>query len=158
MMDALPDDFRDMLVELADAGARFMVVGGYAVAYHGHPRATKDIDIWVDPTPANAPKVFEAIAKFGAPIAQLGITEADLQSYDGVIQLGVPPVRIDLLCRIDGVGFEQAWDERDVVTIEGRRVGIIGLERLLQNKRASGRTQDLADVEVLERAARDGRP
>lgn len=155
MMDALPEDFRDMLVELADAGARFMVVGGYAVAHHGHPRATEDIDIWVDPEPANAHRVFAALANFGAPVAQLDITEADLQSYDGVIQLGLPPVRIDLLCRIDGVGFEEAWAERDVVKIDDRDVSVIGLQRLLQNKRASGRMQDLADVEALEGSLRE---
>jgi len=151
-MDGLYDDFRDMLVELADAGARFMVVGGYAVAHHGHPRATKDMDIWVDAAAGNAPRVFQALAQFGAPIEQLQITENDLSSYDGVIQLGLPPVRIDLLCAIKGVDFAAAWAERDEVQVEGRTVAVIGREHLLANKRACARPQDLADVAALEQS------
>ena len=83
MIEAIPDDFRDLLVELVDAGARFLVVGGYAVAVHGHPRATKDIDVWVDPTTANARRVYTALARFGAPIDQFEIAVGDFEQYDG---------------------------------------------------------------------------
>jgi len=150
-MDGLHDDFRDLLVELADAGARFMIVGGFAVAHHGHPRATKNIDIWLDATDDNAALVFRALERFGAPTKQLDITERDLSSYDGVIQLGVPPVRIDILCRIKAVAFADAWRGRSEIQVDGRVVPVIGLEQLLENKRACARPQDLADVDALDR-------
>jgi uncharacterized protein (DUF1330 family) len=102
MIEGIPDDFRDLLVELVDAGARFLVVGGYAVAVHGHPRATKDIAVWVEPTRDNARRVYAALARFGAPIHQFEIAVEDFEQYDGVLQLGIAPVRIDILTRIGG--------------------------------------------------------
>jgi len=152
MIEGIPDDFRDVLVELVDAGARFLVVGGYAVAVHGHPRATKDIDVWVEPTRDNARRVYAALARFGAPIHQFEIAVEDFEQYDGVLQLGIAPVRIDILTRIGGVAFVDAWPERIEVQIEGRKVPVLGLRALLQNKRFVGRAQDLADVEALARA------
>ncbi len=151
MIEGIPDDFRDLLVELVDAGARFLVVGGYAVAVHGHPRATKDIDVWVEPSAANATRVYAALARFGAPVAQFEITADDFETYDGVLQLGVAPVRIDILTRIGGVGFADAWEERTELEVEGRKVPVLGLRALIKNKRFVGRIQDLADVEALER-------
>lgn len=151
MIEGIPDDFRDLLVELVDAGARFLVVGGYAVAVHGHPRATKDIDVWVEPSAANAARVYVALSRFGAPVAQFEISADDFETYDGVLQLGVAPVRIDILTRIGGVGFADAWEERTELEVEGRKVPVLGLRALIKNKRFAGRIQDLADVEALER-------
>lgn len=157
MIEGIPDDFRDLLVELVDAGARFLVVGGYAVAVHGHPRATKDIDVWVEPTATNAKRVYAALARFGAPVAQFEIAADDFEQYDGVLQLGVAPVRIDILTRIGGVGFADAWEDRTELEVEGRKVPVLGLRALIENKRFAGRTQDLADVEALERIQQSGR-
>jgi len=145
------EDFRDFLVALADAGADFVIVDGYAVAYHGHPRATKDIDVLVRPRADNATRVFRALADFGAPIEALDIQEADFASYDGVLQIGLPPNRIGILTRIDGVSFDEAIRAGHVTTIDARRIPLIGLDALLENKRTSARPQDLADVRALER-------
>lgn len=152
MIERLPDDFRDLLVELADEGARFLVVGGYAVAAHGHPRATKDIDVWVEPTAANAKRVYAALARFGAPMDQFAVSVDDFERYDGVLQLGVPPLRIDILTRIGGVTFTDAWDARLELDLDGRKIPVLGRRSLIDNKKFTGRTQDLADVEALERA------
>lgn len=149
----LPEDFRDLLVELADAGAEFVVLGGHAVAFHGHPRATKDLDVLVRATPANAARVYRALAAFGAPLSAFAVAEADFATYDGVLQIGVPPRRIDLLNRADGISFDDAIRAGDAFELEGRRVPVIGLEALLRNKRAASREQDLADVKALEAAA-----
>ncbi len=151
-MIMLPDDFRDLLVELADSGAEFVVVGGHAVAFHGHPRATKDLDVLVRPTRDNAGKVYEALAAFGAPLASFDVTQDDFATYDGVLQIGLPPVRIDVLNRADGITFDEAVAAGDAFELEGRRIPVIGRLALLKNKRAAGRTQDLADIEALEKA------
>lgn len=147
----LPEDFRDLLVELADAGAEFVVVGGHAVAFHGHPRATKDLDVLVRPSRANASRVYRALAAFGAPLAAFEVAEADFAAYEGVLQIGLPPRRIDILNRATGITFDDAVREGAGFDLEGRRVPVIGLEALLKNKRAAAREQDLADAEFLER-------
>ncbi len=146
---ALPSDFRDMLVELSRAGADFVVIGGYAVAFHGHPRATKDIDVLVRATPANAARVYRALAAFGAPLSAFEVTEADFDSYDGVLQIGVAPMRIDLLNRAKGVTFDEAVAEGCAFELEGHRIPVIGLRALVANKTAVGREQDIADVAAL---------
>ncbi len=148
-MITLPEDFRDLLVELADAGAEFVVLGGHAVAFHGHPRATKDLDVLVRATPANAGRVYRALAVFGAPLEAFSVSEADFSSYQGVLQIGVPPRRIDILNRADGITFDEAVAAGDSLEIDGRRVPVIGFDALLQNKRAANRAQDIADVEAL---------
>jgi predicted nucleotidyltransferase len=159
MLESLPADFKDLLVELSDAQARFLVVGGYAVAVHGHPRATKDLDVWVEPTKKNGERVFAALVRFGAPIEQFDISPPDFEAYDGVLQLGVPPVRIDILTRVGGVTFEQAWLDRLEVTLDGRPIPVLGLDTLIVNKRHTARPQDLADVHTLEQLrAQRGRP
>jgi hypothetical protein len=107
-MIELPEDFRDLLIELADAGAEFVVIGGHAVAFHGHPRATKDLDVLVRATPANAVRVFRALASFGAPLQAFDVDERDFSTYEGVLQIGVPPRRIDILNRADGISFDEA--------------------------------------------------
>jgi hypothetical protein len=148
-----PDDFRDLLVELADARAEFVVLGGHAVAFHGHPRATKDLDVLVRATRANAARVYRALAAFGAPLALFDVAERDFASYEGVLQIGVPPRRIDILNRADGINFDDAIQTGDGFELEGRRVPVIGLQALLRNKQAAGREQDLADIKALEAAA-----
>jgi hypothetical protein len=148
MMD-LPDDFRDLLIELADASADFVVLGGHAVAFHGHPRATKDLDILVRATRDNAARVYRALAEFGAPLQAFEVSEADFATYGGVLQIGVPPFRIDILNRADGITFDEATAEGEAFELEGRKVPVIGRSALVKNKRAAGRTQDIADVEAL---------
>lgn len=147
----LPEDFRDLLLELADAGAEFVVVGGHAVAFHGHPRATKDLDVLVRAVPANAERVYRALARFGAPLQAFEVGAADFATYDGVLQIGLPPRRIDILNRADGVTFDEAVAAGDAIVLDGRTIPVIGRDALLQNERAAGRAQDLADVEALER-------
>jgi hypothetical protein len=149
----LPDDFRDLLIELADAGAEFVVLGGHAVAFHGHPRATKDLDVLVRATSANAARVYRALAGFGAPLHAFEVSERDFASYAGVLQIGVPPRRIDILNRADGITFDEAVAAGDSFEVEGRRVPVIGLAALLRNKRTAAREQDLADVKALEASA-----
>lgn len=150
-MIELPEDFRDLLLELHDAGADFVVVGGHAVAFHGHPRATKDLDVLVRPAPDNARRVYRALAAFGAPLHAFEVSEADFAAYDGVLQIGLPPRRIDIITRATGISFEEAVAEGASFTLEGRRVPVIGRRALLKNKLAAGRAQDLADLEALRR-------
>jgi hypothetical protein len=142
-------DFRDMLSALCAEGAEFLLVGAYALAAHGFPRATGDIDIWVRPTPENARHVWRAIVRFGAPHREL--TVDDLCTPDVVFQIGVAPRRIDILTSISGVCFDDAWKDRMVREIEGLPVSILSRDHLRQNKKASGRPQDLADAAWLER-------
>lgn len=144
-------DFVDMVAALQDAGAEFVVVGGHAVAFHGSARATKDIDIFLNPTPENAARVVRALHLFGAPVVALGITEDDFAHPGSVVQLGVPPVRIALLTRIDGVSFEEVGRTVQEIPFGALAAPVIGLDALLKNKRASGRPQDLADVDALTR-------
>lgn len=141
-------DFIEMLSALCGEGAEFLLVGAYALAVHGHPRATGDLDLWVRPDPGNAARVLQALRRFGAPLENLGA--ADLARPDTVVQIGVQPVRIDLLTAIDGVEFAEAWSARVTARIEGLEVPVIGRQHLIRNKRATGRTRDLADAEALE--------
>lgn len=144
----LNPDFRDMLSELNAAGADFIVVGAYALAAHGLPRATGDIDIWVRAEPENARRVRAALAQFGAPLADL--SESDLGSHDVVFQIGIAPRRIDLMTSVDGLDFEGAWQRRVVTTVDGVQLSVLSREDLIVNKRATGRAKDLADVAWLE--------
>ena len=146
----MTDDWRDLLAELAAAGARFLVVGAHALAVQGVTRATQDLDVWVEATEQNAERVWNAVVRFGAPLESLGIAKEDLLHPDRIIQLGLPPNRIDLLTGITGVdSFEEAWNDRVEREVEGLVVAFLGREMLLKNKRATGRLQDLADVEAL---------
>jgi hypothetical protein len=144
------DDWFDLLAALLDARARFLVVGAHALAVHGVPRGTQDLDVWIDPDPANVERVWQALADFGAPLAGLGVTRDDLRRVDTVVQLGLPPNRIDLLTSISGIpDFAAAWAARAEHELRGRRVPFLGRDALIRNKRASGRRKDLADVEAL---------
>jgi len=142
-------DFEEMLAALSAAGADFMVVGAHALAVHARPRATGDLDIWVRPTAENAERVWNALVAFGAPLAQL--TRGDLATEEVVFQIGVAPSRIDILTSISGVAFEHAWPRRVTVELWGLRVPVIGRADLIDNKRATGRPGDLADLDELER-------
>ena len=148
-MIELFDDFRDILVELHNAGARFVVLGGHAVAFHGHPRATKDLDVLVEANSNNAKRVYAALAAFGAPLSAFEVGVEDFASYDGVLQLGVPPRRIDIINRADGITFAEAIAAGESFTLEGREIPVIGRSALSKNKRAAGRPQDIADVKAL---------
>ena len=144
----LNQDFREFVQLLNDSGVRYLVVGGYAVAVHGHPRYTKDIDIWVAPDPENAAKLINAIDRFG--FGSFGLTADDFSDPDQVVQLGNPPNRIDLLTGLSGVKFGSCYAARLEVVIDDLPVSFIDLANLRKNKRASGRAQDLADLESLQ--------
>jgi len=141
-------DFKEFIRSLNDNHVRYLVVGGYAVAFHGHPRYTKDIDIWIEMTQANVEKVIKSLAQFG--FGSLGLKEEDFLIPDQTIQLGYPPSRIDLINTLSGVDFETCYSSRVQIEIEGTQVNFIDLENLKKNKQASGRLQDLADIESLK--------
>jgi len=152
----LPEDFRDLLIELHDAGVAIVVVGGHAVAFHGHPRATKGLDVLVQADAVNAERVYRGLAAFGAPLDSFGVEAGDFAVYGGVLQIGLPPRRIDVINSAAGITFREAVAAGDSFELDGRAIPVIGLDALLRNKRAAGRPQDLADVAALERTA--GRP
>ncbi len=140
-------DFRDMLSEFSAAGVEFLVIGAYAVAAHGLPRATGDIDLWVRCNAENAERIMEALNRFGAPLHD--VSAADFHEPDICYQIGVTPNRIDVVTQIDGVRFEEAWPNRVVADVLGLQVPVVGLDDLLTNKRATGRRKDLNDVTGL---------
>jgi hypothetical protein len=141
-------DFVDLLRAFADADVRFLVVGAYALAIHGRPRGTGDLDIWVDATPANAARVMRALAVFGAPLSD--ISEEDFSRPGATYQMGVPPGRIDVLTDLTGITFEDAWPGRMRHHFGDVEVDYIGRESFIRNKRAAARPKDLADIEGLE--------
>ena len=145
-------DFLDLLRALSAADARFVIVGAYAVAFHGEPRATGDLDLWVEPTAENARRVHAALSAFGAPLDDL--TVEDLARDDLVFQMGLPPRRIDLLTSITGVRFDEAWAARVPGHYGDVPVAVIGRDALIKNKRALGRPKDLLDIELLQRHRR----
>jgi predicted nucleotidyltransferase len=144
----LNEDYKEMLQCLLEEKVSFLLVGAYAVAVYGYPRATKDIDIFVRAAPENASSLMRALARFGAPLSD--VSESDFSSEGIVFQIGSSPRRIDILTRISGVDFERAYANRQTVSVEGMAVPVISLDDLIANKRATGRAQDLADVEKLQ--------
>lgn len=140
-------DFAEMLSALSEAGAEFLIVGAHALAAHGIPRATGDLDIWVNPTTDNATRVLAALTAYGAPLTDL--TLDDLTKQDTVFQIGVVPCRVDILTGISGVQFADAWTRRIAVNVEGVQVPVLGRADFKTNKRASGRPKDLLDLELL---------
>ncbi|MEP3480223.1 MAG: nucleotidyltransferase [Fuerstiella sp.] len=141
-------DFKDMLRALSDAQIDFLLVGAYAVAAHGYPRATGDLDLWVRPNSETAPRVYRVLAEFGAPLHDLAID--DLAKPGMVFQIGVEPSRIDILTAISGVDFDQAWANRLSIEMDGIELCVIGRDDLIVNKRACGRPKDIADAETLD--------
>ncbi len=142
-------DFVEMLSALSETGADFMVVGAHAVAAHGHPRATGDLDIWIRPTSTNARQVLSALKQFGAPISDISLE--DLSQSQTVFQIGVSPCRIDILTSITGVAFNQAWENKIEIRVNDLTVFCIGKQDLIQNKNVLARPQDLADVAALKK-------
>lgn len=141
-------DFRDFIDALNAEGARYLVIGGYAVAFHGRPRYTKDIDIWVDNSLENAERTAAALRRFG--FGSLGLTAKDFAGSEEILQLGVEPVRIDLLSAVAGVDFDASYRRRRTFDVEGLSVCVIGREDLIASKRAAGRGVDLGDIATLE--------
>ena len=143
----LPQDFKDFLRLLDAEGVEYLLIGGYAVAYHGFPRATEDIDLWVASSPQNADRLVKALKHFGFDLPEL---QPDLfLKADSIVRMGVPPLRIELSTTISGVAFDDCYKARVTETIDGIAVSIINLADLKKNKQASGRHQDLADLERL---------
>jgi hypothetical protein len=147
-MRVVSSDYRDLFAAFNARRVEFLVVGAHALAAHGLIRATKDLDVWIRPSAENAPRVFAALAEFGAPMFEL--SEEDLCTPGVVFQIGVEPLRIDVLTRITAVEFDEAWATRMESEFEGEPVAVLSRDLLIRNKSATGRTQDLADVEWLE--------
>ena len=145
-------DFKDLLSAFNAEGVEYLVVGAHALAAHGRVRATGDLDVWVRPDPKNSHRVIEALRKFGAPLTDLA--PADLEKPATVFQIGVAPLRIDVMTSIDGVSFDEAWRDRLTVSFAGTRAAVLSAQHLIRNKRAVGRAQDVADVEWLEKSAK----
>lgn len=145
-MDLAPD-FDEFCALLLARGVEFAIVGAYALAYHGAPRFTGDLDVLVRPTLANGQRVLEAIAAFGFPTAAL--TPADIASEHKVIEMGVVPVQLHVMSHIDGVTWEDVWATREMGRLGRHEVAFIGRQAFLRNKQAAGRAKDLADIEAL---------
>jgi hypothetical protein len=151
---ALFEDAGDLLRSFAEAGVEYVVVGAHALAAHGLPRATADFDVLVRPSPDNARRVIAALQAFGAPLRTHGVDVHDFEQPGTVYQLGLPPLRIDVLTKISGVDFDEAWQSRITVAIADQTVHVLGRDALIKNKRATGRRKDLLDVEALEHGAK----
>lgn len=143
-------DFAEMLDALSAAGAEFLIVGAHALAAHGRPRATGDLDLWIRPTPANAQRVWQALVTFGAPLDELVIE--DLSTPDIVFQIGIVPSRIDILTSLTALEFDPAWSRRQMIEIDGRMLPFLSREDLIRNKTALDRPRDRADIDDLERS------
>lgn len=143
------EDFEDLIHALNDADVRYLIVGAHALAVHGIPRATQDLDIWVEASADNARRVLTALEAFGAPVTAHGITSADFEAKGSVYQLGLPPRRIDLLTSVSGVDFATAWNTRVTARLGRLEVTFIGVESQLANKLAAGRDKDLVDARLL---------
>ncbi len=146
MIQLLPD-FKEFLKLLNKHKVEYLLVGGYAVGYHGYPRATADMDIWIDISPINAKKIVSVLNEFGFESPEL--TEELFLEENKVIRMGVPPVRLELITSISGVEFNACFQQKNIGKIDGIEVNIIDLENLRKNKKASGRYKDLNDLENL---------
>ena len=144
----LQRDLREFVELLNSAGVEYLIVGAHALAYHGHPRLTGDLDLLLRASDSNAEKMMGVLRDFG--FGDLGISQQDFLAADRVIQLGMAPNRIDLLTSLTGVDFEQAWQARVTASLDGLQAYILSREHLIANKRALGRSRDLADLEYLE--------
>lgn len=145
----LDSNFREFIQSLNANGVKYLVVGGFAVAYHGYPRYTKDIDFWIWASPENAPLMLEAIRDFG--FGTLGLTEADFLNSANIVQIGQEPNRIDLILDLEGLDFEECFQQRVEAVFEGVPIHFIDLNNLIKSKQVAGRRKDLADVEELEK-------
>ena len=145
----ISSDYKDLLRRLNAAGVRYLIVGGYAVMIYTEPRFTKDLDIWVDRDAATAQALFGALAGFGAPLQ--GIRPADFTEPDVFYQIGIDPVRVDILTSVPGVDFGPCWERRLVVDFDGEAAPVISREDLVLSKRISGRQQDRRHARRIER-------
>ena len=143
-------DFKELLSILNDKGVKYLVIGGYAVIKYAEPRYTKDLDLWVLADANNAQAIFSALRAFGAPLSNL--TPDDFAHEGHFYQMGVPPVRVDILMSIPGLSFGEAWQKREIVNFDGVQLPFISKQDLITSKRASGRPQDILDAEALEQA------
>ena len=143
----LNQDFKEFIQSLNDHNVRYLIIGGYAVAFHGHPRYTKDLDVWIELGQENAANLLKALAHFG--FGSLGLTEDDFLEPDQIVQLGFPPSRIDILTTLEGVDFDECFASKTITAIDNIQMNFIDLENLKKNKKATGRLQDLADLENL---------
>jgi hypothetical protein len=150
-LDGLNDDFRDIVLTFADLGVEFVIVGAYALAFHGAPRASGDIDLLVRPSAENGQRVFEALQRFGTPLSEHGVAAGDFARPGTVYQIGLPPRRIDVLTEISGLTFDEVWSTRIPAQVDGRTIHIIARSEFIKNKTAAGRPKDLADVARLSR-------
>jgi predicted nucleotidyltransferase len=146
---SLEKDYKDLISIFIEEKVKFLLVGGYAVGLYGHPRPTKDLDLWVYANSENAPLVIKALAKFGDPMQDISVQ--DFETEGTIFQIGVEPVRIDVITRIAGIKFEEAIINAKIIKIEELNIPIISLPDLIINKKASGRHRDLDDVESLEK-------
>ena len=144
----LSRDFKEFVELLIKNKAEYLIVGGYAVGIHGYPRYTGDLDIWLNPTPENAKSIVKTVNEFG--FSSFNLTESDFTKPGNVVQLGYPPLRIDLLTEVDGVTFEECFINRKEVEIDNLIVNFIGYEDLVKNKKESGRLRDIDDIENLK--------
>lgn len=147
-MDTPSNDFEELLAVFNAKGVKAIIVGGHALAYHGRPRFTKDLDVFVEPSTDNAERVMKSLTTFG--FGSLGLTTEDFSKPGQIIQLGVAPNRIDLMTAIDGVTFDEAWAGRVEGRFGAQLVNYLGRAEFLRNKRAAGRPQDLADIDAIE--------
>ena len=141
-------DFKELLLAFNAHNVEYLIVGAHALAAHGHVRATKDLDVWVRPDESNAQKVLKALLDFGAPLSDLTVN--DLSKKETIFQIGVPPLRIDIITDVDGVEFAEAWPERLETSFGGVPAFVISRHHLITNKKSAARLQDLADVQQLE--------
>jgi hypothetical protein len=147
----LPQDFSDLLIELCEAHAEFLLVGGWAVILYGHVRATDDMDVFVRPTASNSERVFAALEAFGAPLRAHAVLPGHFAKEGDAYRFGIAPLKIEVLTKISGVSFDDALQGAKTFELDGRRIPYIGKSALIANKRSAGRHKDLADVEELER-------
>jgi hypothetical protein len=144
----LNKDFREFIELLNANGVEYLIVGGYAVGFHGHPRYTKDLDVWILVSHENASRVMKSLTQFG--FGNVGLKKEDFLKLDEFVQLGYPPNRIDLVTSCDGVEFDTCYSSKVQIEIDGLKISFIDLQNLRKNKKATGRLQDLADLENLK--------
>jgi len=145
----LPDDFKGFLKSLNTNRVRYLVVGGYAVGFHGHPRATGDLDVWIEVSPENAERISRAVRDFGFDLPE--VTAATFLKDDAIIRMGIKPLQIEIMTHISGVVFKECFKNRKLLVMDNINVNIIGLDDLIQNKKAAGRLQDSNDLEHLKK-------
>ncbi|MDP3732401.1 MAG: nucleotidyltransferase [Candidatus Omnitrophota bacterium] len=144
----IPSDYRELLKILNRHRVKYLIVGAYAVTYYTEPRYTKDLDIWLKPEIKNATRTYKALKEFGAPLKDISVE--DLTNKNLVYQIGIEPVRVDLIMNISGVKFEPVWKHRVVADFDGVKVNIMGIKELIESKKATKRRMDIVDIENLK--------